>query len=144
MGLNLASVVLPGAVLAALSPWIMSQYGEGFREGWPVMVVCMATTVLISISSPLSNVIVATGKMWMGFLLNVIWAAILLASTRMLLPHGAMGLALAYIIAYFFHDISNLLYVYFGILRKGPPTMEKDPAPSLDLPLKGEGAVDEQ
>ncbi|HUT53002.1 MAG TPA: oligosaccharide flippase family protein [bacterium] len=135
IGINGLASLIPGIGLVLLSPWIMSQYGEGFREGWPVMVVCIGTAVLISILSPVGTVIVASGKMWVGFILNLAWAVTLIIAAILFLPLGAMGLALAYLVAYLLHGAWTWLYAYFAILRKNAGIHD---LPRLVVPDQGE------
>jgi O-antigen/teichoic acid export membrane protein len=90
-------------VLSAASPWIMSAYGEGFHSGWPVLVIVLATSALLAVQTPVGSIIAASGRMWMGALMNLGWAVVMLASTLWLLPLGARGVAAAALLAYCIH-----------------------------------------
>ncbi len=92
-------------ILAVLSPWIMRQYGTAFANGWPVLLVVLATASLLAIQSPVGNVIAASGRMWLGTLMNAGWGIAVIASIWLLLPLGALGLASAFLIAYVIHCI---------------------------------------
>ena len=67
--------------------------------------------VLMGVNVVIGNAIIAVGSIWWGFLFNVLWAASLLACWRFLLPLGAQGLALAYVLAYAAHTAWQLAFV---------------------------------
>lgn len=99
-------VTVPAAVvLAILSPWIMSQYGPSFTNGWPVLIVVLATGSLMAIQTPVVNFFAASGHMWLGSIIVSVWGIVMLAATWFLLPYGAMGLAIAYLIAFIIQGI---------------------------------------
>jgi len=107
-------IVFPiGIVIGLLSSWIMPLYGEGFSNGWLVLLTCILTGCLLTVQIPVGNVIVASGKMWLGFYMNSGWAIILLVFTWFFVSWGALGLALAYLIAYSFHAVWTLGYGFY-------------------------------
>ena len=113
-----AIIVIPlGVGIILLSSLIMNLYGEGFQIGWFVLILCSITGCILSIQTPVGNVIAATGKMWYGFLMNFGWAIVLLISSWYLVVYGAVGLALAYLIAYIIHTIWTLGYGFY-VLKK--------------------------
>ena len=101
-----ALLVLPIVLLASIaSPYIMSLYGEGFRSGWPTLVVVLLTTGLVAIQTPVGQIIAASGKMWIGFAMNMGWALIFILGTLLLVDNGSLGLATARAIGYIFHSL---------------------------------------
>jgi len=107
-------LLLPVVVLLSIySPWIMKTYGPQFSSGWQVMVLLLVVALLLSIEATASNLIIATGKMWFGFIMNSGWAVILILSTYFLAYMGAKGLALSYLISYVIHGIWTFGYVYY-------------------------------
>jgi len=100
-GLMLA-LSLPPAVLAALlSPWIMSLYGPGFREGWTVLVLLLAAAPLHALAKIASGALLGMNRAWWVLGVNLGWGATLLAVTAWLVPtRGVMGLAIAFVAAY--------------------------------------------
>jgi len=98
--LSNAAAALPiGLLMCILSPWIMRQFGEGFEPGWPVLVIVAASASIRPLIQPHSNLITASGKVWQATLLDPIYIAALLGSMLYFRSLGAVGLALAYLIA---------------------------------------------
>ncbi len=108
-----ASVALP---VALLSRRILSLYGPGFAAARGTLALMAVAAVLIGINVVIGNAIIAAGSIWWGFLFNVLWAASFLGCWRMLLPLGAQGLALAYVLAYAAHTAWQLVFVV-GLCR---------------------------
>ena len=101
-----ALLVLPLVLLASIaSPYIMGLYGEGFRSGWPTLVVVLLTAASFVVHAPVGQIIAASGKMWIGFTINGGWAIAYIVSTFLLLDFGSVGLATARAIAYVFLTI---------------------------------------
>jgi O-antigen/teichoic acid export membrane protein len=101
-----ALAVFPIVLLAgAGSRYIMRLYGEGFRNGWPTLVVVLLTTGIVSVQIPVAYVIAASGKMWLALLMNMGWGLAFLAFTYLLRQHGAFGLGLARCLAYVLHAV---------------------------------------
>ena len=100
MKLN-AAVVTPLVVLGCLaSPLIMSSYGPGFRQAWPALSVVLVTAGLQSVVTPVGHIIAASGRMWLGSLMNLAWGIFFIGLTWLLLNFGALGLASARLAAY--------------------------------------------
>jgi O-antigen/teichoic acid export membrane protein len=97
-------VLIPCTILVCIfSPFIMHLYGPDFTNGWPVLILVAFTAILWGLSITIGNIITASGRMWIGFLMNLGWAIILIGSEAVLLPWGALGLATAFLIAYLVH-----------------------------------------
>jgi len=96
-----ALLVLPLVLLASIaSPFIMNLYGEGFRSGWPTLVVVLFTAGLLAVQIPVGHIIAASGKMWLGFVMNSGWAITFFVCTLLLIDHGSFGLAAARAVGY--------------------------------------------
>lgn len=92
-------------VAVAASPQIMTLYGSAFARGWTTMAVVLLTAGLMSVNMPIGHVLAAPGRMWVGLAMNAGWALAFLLGTALLIPHGALGLATARLIAYVLHTI---------------------------------------
>lgn len=114
-GLMLA-LSLPPAVLAALlSPWIMSLYGPGFREGWTVLVLLLAAAPLHALAKIASGALLGMNRAWWVLGVNLGWGATLLAVTAWLVPtRGVMGLAIGFLAAYAMLGTFSLASVLVG------------------------------
>ncbi len=96
-----AVLVLPLILLAsAASPYVMELYGDGFRSGWPTLVVVLLTAGVYALQTPVGQVIVASGRMWMSFVMNAGWALVLIVGALALVRFGSFGLALAGLLSY--------------------------------------------
>jgi O-antigen/teichoic acid export membrane protein len=97
-------IVAPLVVIASIaSPYIMSLYGDGFRDGWPTLVVVLMTAGLLAVQAPVGQIIAASGRMWIGFAMNMGWALTFIVSTLLLVDHGSIGLASARMLSYIIH-----------------------------------------
>jgi O-antigen/teichoic acid export membrane protein len=114
-----AVVVMPLVLLGCLaSPLIMASYGSGFREAWPTLTIVLITAGLLAILTPVGQIIAASGRMWLGSVMNLGWASCFILFTWLLLPRGALGLAGARLLAYLAHSLWVLFFTY-QVLRKG-------------------------
>ena len=120
------AITLPLALLISLlGSWIMGFYGKGFDLGGAVLVLLVSSACLMAITASIGKAITSSGRMWWGFFLHVIWAAVYLVSTGLLVDRGAKGLALATLIAYGVHLVSMSLFTYFAILKPEPGNQEE-------------------
>jgi O-antigen/teichoic acid export membrane protein len=103
IGINSAAAIPLALVLSLASGPIMRLYGPELSSEWPILIFTLIAAALMAIASPLGGVIAASGQMWVGMALNVAWAISFIVSTILLLPHGALGLAIARVIAYGLH-----------------------------------------
>jgi O-antigen/teichoic acid export membrane protein len=100
-GLMLALSLPPAVVAAFLSPWIMSLYGPGFREGWVMLVLLMAAAPLSALAKIAACALLGMNRAWRVLGLNLGWSATLLAVTAWLVPtRGVLGLPIAFLAAY--------------------------------------------
>jgi O-antigen/teichoic acid export membrane protein len=109
-----ALLVLPFVLLLSIvSPYIMNLYGEGFRSGWPTLVVVLLTAGILALQTPVGQIIAASGKMWIGFAMNTGWAIAVILGTLLLIGNGSFGLAIARAIGYIFHTIWVFGFAYY-------------------------------
>lgn len=109
-----AFLVMPVVLVASIaSPYIMNFYGKGFSNGWPTLVVVLLTAGLLAIQAPVGQIIAASGRMWIGFAMNIGWALVFILGTLLLIGKGSVGLATAKGIAYIFHTLWVFSFVYY-------------------------------
>jgi len=110
-----AAVVLPLVVaLSLLSAVIMRGYGEAFEKGYLTLILSVATAGAQTITTPCWYVIMASGRMWVCFVMNCGWSALLLIGTLCLIRHGAAGVAAARLIAFVIHGCWMYAYVVWA------------------------------
>jgi len=113
-----AVCVLPLVALGSLfSPVVMGLYGEDFRGDWPTLIASLATAGVMAIQQPLVVIITASGRVWSGLLLNLIWGVVFLAATwvLLLLDWGSLGLASGQLLASVAQGLCAFLYVGIAI-----------------------------
>ena len=96
----------------------MSLYGAGFRDGWPTLVVVLLTAGLLAVQTPVGQIIAASGKMWLGFVMNMGWALVFIVSTLLLVDKGSLGLATARACSYVIHATWTFGFAIW-LIRKG-------------------------
>jgi len=108
-------VALPVALLA--HP-IMRSYGPDFEEGALSLALLSMSTILVALNSVVGQAIASKGRMWIGFIFNLMWATVFLALSYYFIHngYGVVGLALANLIAYLAHSIWQAGYVFKVIL----------------------------
>ncbi|MDR1385790.1 MAG: oligosaccharide flippase family protein [Planctomycetaceae bacterium] len=116
MLLNIVVALVVALPLMILSPYVMGFYGEGFSDGTMTLCILAVTAIIIAANNVVGQIIASQGKMWVGFIFNLMWAVVLLLGCyfAMLLNTGAFGVAVAMLIAYLLHTIwqSGYLLVF--------------------------------
>lgn len=116
-----AAVIAPIVLFGSLaSPWIMGIYGPDFQSAWPTLVVCLITAGLLAVQTPVGQIIAASGRMWLGALLNIGWAACFIGLTWAFVHWGALGLAWARLGAYLVHATWTCAFAWFVLKRRRP------------------------
>ena len=111
---SIAAVLAVAVTIAA--PFIMATYGNGFLAGQTILIVLCGVAVITATLNVVGQAIASEGHMWFGFLLNTVWAGALMSAGWALIPRqGALGLALANLIAYGVHLVTVSIYLYFRL-----------------------------
>jgi len=116
---------LIAAPIVFCSSWIMRAYGRHFLAGRPVLILLVLATVISSTAAVIGQAIASLDRMWWAFILNSIWALVLIASAIILVPrYGAVGLAEAFVASYSVHALTVSTYARVQIrnrlVRPGP------------------------
>jgi len=117
-GIMLALVALIALLLIIGSPWVAAAYGEEFKNGALVFILMFVAAVAASPQGILGNYLAAENRFWLRFRINILWAVCYLAAAYVCVSKGAVGLAMAMIIAYFARTVATLAYV---LLAKTEP-----------------------
>jgi O-antigen/teichoic acid export membrane protein len=119
-----AAVVAPLAIAASLaSPFILNAYGADYASHWPTLVVVVSTAWLLAIQAPIGQTMNAFGRVWIGLAMNLGWAICYGLAAVWLVPSGAIGLALARLLAYLAHACWTFAFVYY-LIRSGKDAVE--------------------
>jgi O-antigen/teichoic acid export membrane protein len=100
-------------ILCLLSPLIMRGYGDTFVTGRMVLVLAVATAGIHVVVTPYWFFIMASGKMWTCFIMNLGCSLVTLVISVLVIRHGAVGLASARLVAYVLHAVWIVVYVSF-------------------------------
>jgi O-antigen/teichoic acid export membrane protein len=112
--LNALISVLMFLLIAIISPLISRFYGNGFQNISAPLLIMTFTTLLVAINNVVGQAIASQGKMWMGFLLNTLWAIILVIGayiTIHIYELGAIGLSISFLCSYIVHMLSQTIYL---------------------------------
>lgn len=134
------NLVLAGGVSAAIagsvaiaSPWISSMYGSDFERAAPVMILLCIAAVLISLGNVVGADMAGRGEVWIGVLFCAMVSTWLVVLTWHFVPkYGAMGIGIAYVIAYLIHTVWLAIYMFISLKRLG-----RTPAPELRVTENG-------
>lgn len=108
---NLAVCLPVAVVLFLLSGFIMSLYGNGYREGAATLSMAFAVAALMSAQSPVANLVAAKSKFWTGFAMNAGWAAAYIGFASLWVDYGSFGIMSALLASYVLHSIWSALFV---------------------------------
>lgn len=126
---NAVYTAFTAAVIVAMSHFIMRAYGPGFAGGGAVLSLTVVATGLLCIQLPIGHFLIAVGEMWLCAAMNTTWGIILVLGTWLFVRKvglGAIGLALAYLLAYTLHLAWNYGVGAHIIHRRYLPATAKD------------------
>jgi O-antigen/teichoic acid export membrane protein len=115
---SLASLMVGAAAaipIICASPLILATYGPGFTEGWIAMSLLAASAVLQATCSVIGQSLASLGRMWAGFVLNLLWALELYVAARLLIGYGVTGLAAAFLIGYALHTLQVGAFTMYSL-----------------------------
>jgi O-antigen/teichoic acid export membrane protein len=102
-------IAVPVALVLTLAgPAVMGMYGPAFADRAAVLVAVVWAAALLAIQMPAGQMLAAASRLWLGLATNVAWAAVLIGSFALLRDRGALGMALALLIAYAAHGTWTL------------------------------------
>jgi O-antigen/teichoic acid export membrane protein len=111
-------VIIPVILgLCFLSPVVMSIYGTGFSNAWLVLVVVLLSAVAYAAHLPASHATMAAARMWTVLIISILWAVLFIALTWVWVDHGALGLAIARLVANCLYS-GCLIVVAINVIHK--------------------------
>lgn len=102
----------PSIILIAYPvPFFRILYGPQYASAASFVTLLGPAMILASLSGVIGFAIAGVGKMWDGFLLNVLWGVSIVLLSLWLVPsYGGVGLASAFLGAYLIHFIGVIIY----------------------------------
>lgn len=116
--------LFPAAIVAILSPWIMSVYGKDYSEASTMLIIISLAAFVASSQNMLGDVLTTINRTWLHFAANMVWAIVYLSAVVIMVGLGykAMGLCLAMLIAFviklMFSALMVRIYVTSPLSRK--------------------------
>lgn len=111
----LAVSVPPAAIAAMLSPLILDLYGEGFREGWLVLVLLLLAAPFHALSKITSTALLCMNQAWKVLGANLLWSFTLVAFVYSQVANlGVMALAIGFFVSHAVLAIASttLIFIY--------------------------------
>ncbi len=108
------TIVCVGAFFVILfSKPIMACYGPQFKSDYMALVFIILSTIPMQMTTVVGTVNRCIGKVKWNILINGIWAITFLIAATFLVQHGAVGFALATLIAYCGQLITTVFYLFW-------------------------------
>lgn len=99
-----AAVAVPIALAIALfSGWIMRVYDVKATHAGAALSLMVAASAVSAMCTAVGQVMVAKGRIWQGWIMNMGWAAIYVGLSYLLIDFGAIGVATGLLVAYIAH-----------------------------------------
>ncbi len=108
-----AVIIVPALGLAALAPWIAALYGGTFQMPTALFLTIVVYATLNNFGTALWTCLLSRNQAWFGFMGTLAWAVCILVLFQFVLPHSALGLALANLLSY----LVAMLVIFPPILR---------------------------
>jgi hypothetical protein len=108
---NTGTAVLVALGVLGAAPLISALYGAAFRFSESVLIWLSAATVISAAASAVGMVIASLNEMWIGAVLNLIWAGVFLGG--IFFPGRAINAAnvsTAFLFAYVVHGATTAWY----------------------------------
>jgi O-antigen/teichoic acid export membrane protein len=110
--LNAGVAVVVGAFVLIATPLIAVFYGKSYAGLNFALIPLLGAGVSSCAITPIANALASQERMWVGFLLNMIWACSLLTAAYFTIPTGgATGLAYSFLGAYLVHMVTTTYVV---------------------------------
>lgn len=116
---NIVITSIIAFVICIFSAPILHLWGKGFDDTSPMIILAISATVS-AFATVVGQALASQGKMWIGFLCNLMWAILVVVLSYIFILNGmgAIGLALAILIAYFFHGTYQYLILRYFLAKK--------------------------
>jgi len=109
--------IMIAIMVSLFSGLILKAYGSDFLEGKIVIIVLSFSAVLFALNNIAGYALASLGKMWAGFVSNLVWAISFIYFSHLMIGInlGALGLALAMLISYLIHSTTIFIMIKFYI-----------------------------
>jgi O-antigen/teichoic acid export membrane protein len=120
IALNGGLALMVALPIMVLSPWILRLYGPDFTQDWDILIILVGLGVFQSLIEVLSQVLACMEKMWYNFGFHVVYGAIILGGSYLLVPHyGVRGYLWAYALAVAVHMLNHIVAAVVILTARG-------------------------
>lgn len=123
-----AVVILPLLLLGLLSKPVMGLYGNDFAGGWLTLLIVLITAALQAVQMPAGYMLVASGRMWLAFLMALGWSLSYVVATVGLVQWGSVGVASARLMALGIHCLWTFAFAFQALKNNREPETAGSPA----------------
>lgn len=115
---GISALVLSAGVLL-FSGYIMKLYGSSYDNTLPLQILAIST-ILSALANVLEMAIYSLGKMWQCFMINIVWAVLMVGCSYLLCQReqGANGLSVAVLVSYIVSFFIFLGYTVFVVKKE--------------------------
>lgn len=113
--INLATAGIPCLLIMLAATPIMHLYQLDSPTGALTLRLLVLSGVMTALCSVLGYTTIAMGRWWQGLSFNALWATVFVGMAWVMLPHGAVGLSMAYLLSYSFLFVISLAYVVHSL-----------------------------
>ena len=118
LALTALVVLAPAAVVMLFAPLCLGVFGTEYRSGAAALAILAVSCVPTALNNTLGQALIARGKVWWRFVIDLGLGAVLVVAAFALVPtRGAAGLALAHLLAYG----AATTALAFALRRSAPP-----------------------
>jgi O-antigen/teichoic acid export membrane protein len=101
---------------AGFAPQLMTIFGEGYREAWPVVTIVSLTMLFATACGPVDSVLLMAGRSWLSLMNSTVALTTNLALNFVLIPaDGVRGAAVAWSVAIIVRNLLPLVQVRKGL-----------------------------
>ncbi len=104
-------VIVGAVVIGLLARPILSIYGPDYYDSYLVFLLIVLSCIPMQLAAVAGLVNKCVGNIWLGVLLNGLWALVYILSVSSLIEYGALGLAWATITSYCVHLLFTMVYI---------------------------------
>jgi O-antigen/teichoic acid export membrane protein len=101
-----------GCLVLILSPWLLQIFGEKYQAAGSILPLTICAAITVVALNILGQAFYTSNRVWLAFLITLMNCVIFMTAVKYLVPlYGAIGLALAYLIAYSLEVIIRIFLV---------------------------------
>lgn len=110
MSFSICFSALLALVLGIGSKILLNLYGDFYSMYYISFIIMLIASVFFAVQSQFGSIFQAIGKVWICFILNVVWAVSFVISFFTTYKYGVIGYTLTYFISYAIYSLISVIY----------------------------------